>query len=136
MGLDERATKNEQSNIYALARARTQESIERVKKKRKRTKDTYTPESYEEHKAQCRARSKAYAATPEGKEAHRKTAHAWYEAHKHDKAFIERRKKNQARYREKVKADPVKNAARKAYMHDYCAKRYAKQKAELESWKN
>ena len=64
-----------ESNIYAIARARTQESIERVDKKRKRTKDTYTPESYEEHKAQCRARSKAYAATPEGKEAHRKTAH-------------------------------------------------------------
>ena len=30
----------EPSNIYALARARTQESIERVEKKRKRTKDT------------------------------------------------------------------------------------------------
>ena len=43
-----------QPNIYALARARTQESIERVEKKRKRTKDTYSPEAYEEHKAQCR----------------------------------------------------------------------------------
>lgn len=123
------------SNIYALARARTQESIERVEKKRKRTKDTYTPEAYEVHKAQCRARSKAYAATPEGKEAHRKTAHAWYEDHKHDKTFIERRKKNQARYRAKVKADPVKNAARKEYMHDYGVKRYAEKKAELEAWK-
>lgn len=129
-------TKSE-TDIYALARARTQESIERVakKRKRKRTKDTYTPESYEEHKAQCRARSKAYAATPEGKEAHRKTAHAWYEAHKHDKTFIARRKKNQARYRARVKADPKKKAKRKAYMRDYCAKRYAAKKAELEAWK-
>ena len=125
-----------ESNIYAIARARTQESIERVDKKRKRTKDTYTPESYEEHKAQCRARSKAYAATPEGKEAHRKTAHAWYEAHKRDPEYIKRRNENQARYRKKVNADPVKNAARKAYMHDYCAKRYAEKKAELEAWKN
>ena len=125
----------ESLNIYALARARTQESIERVNKKRKRTKDTYTPEAYEEHKAQCRARSKAYAATPEGKEAHRKTAHAWYEAHKHDPEFIKRNNEAQARYRAKVKADPVKNAARKAYMHDYGKKRYARQKAELESWK-
>ena len=129
-------TKSE-TDIYALARARTQESIDRVakKRKRKRTKETYTPEAYEEHKAQCRARSKAYAATPEGKEAHRKTANKWYKEHKHDKKFIERRKKNQARYRAKVKADPVKNAARKAYMKDYCAKRYAKKKTELEAWK-
>lgn len=125
----------DKEDIYALARARTQDSIEREAKKRKRTKDTYKPQSYEEHKAQCRARSKEYAATPEGKEAHRKTAHDWYEAHKHDPEFIERRKKIQARYRKKVKADPVKNAARKAYMQDYCAKRYAKQKAELDSWK-
>ena len=44
-------------------------------------------------------------------------------------------KTNQKRYREKVNADPVKNAARKAYMHDYGVKRYAKQKAELEAWK-
>lgn len=129
----------ETSNIYALARARTQESIERVNKKRKRTKDTYKPQSYEEHKAKCRARSKAYAATPEGKEAHRKTARAWYEAHKHDPEFIKRSKEAHARYRAKVKADPVKNAARKKYMHDYGAKRYAAQKRmeaeSLESWK-
>ena len=36
-----------ETDTYALARARTQESIERVakkrKRKRKRTKDTYTP---------------------------------------------------------------------------------------------
>lgn len=122
-------------SIYAIARRRTQESIERVANKRKRTKETYTHESYEEHKAQCRARSKAYAATPEGKEARRKTAHKWYEEHKHDPEYIKRRNENQARYRKRVKADPVKNAARKAYMKDYCAKRYAKQKAELEEWK-
>ena len=126
----------EQSNIYALARARTQESIERVNKKRKRTKDTYTPEAYEAHKAQCRENARKRAHDPKVIEAHRKTAHAWYEAHKRDPEYIKRRKKNQARYRKKVNADPVKNAARKAYMHDYCAKRYAKQKAELESWKN
>ena len=124
-----------ESNIYALARARTQESIERVNKKRKRTKDTYTPEAYEAHKAQCRENARKRAHDPKVIEAHRKTAHAWYEAHKHDKTYIERRKKNQARYRKKVNADPVKNAARKAYMHDYCAKRYARQKAELEAWK-
>ena len=126
----------EPSNIYALARARTQESIERVNKKRKRTKDTYTPEAYEAHKAQCRENARKRAHDPKVIEAHRKTAHAWYEAHKRDPEYIKRRKKNQARYRKKVNADPVKNAARKAYMHDYCAKRYAKQKAELESWKN
>jgi hypothetical protein len=132
---------NSEKDIYALARARTQESIERVAKKRKRTrtKESYTPEAYEEHKAQCRARSKAYAETPEGKEAHRKTAHAWYEAHKHDPEFIESRKEAQARYRAKVAADPVKNAARKEYMHDYCVKRYAEKKLmeaeSLETWK-
>ena len=125
----------EQSNIYALARARTQESIERVNKKRKRTKDTYTPEAYEAHKAQCRENARKRAHDPKVIEAHRKTAHAWYEAHKRDPEYIKRRKKNQARYRKKVNADPVKNAARKAYMHDYCAKRYARQKAELEAWK-
>lgn len=122
-------------NIYALARARTQESIERVAKKRKRTKDTYKPQSYEEHKARCRDNARKRAHDQKVIEAHRKTAHAWYEAHKHDPDFIERHKKNQARYRAKVKADPVKNAARKAYMHDYGVKRYAAQKAELESWK-
>lgn len=133
-------TKSE-TDIYALARARTQESIERVAKKRprNRTKESYTPEAYEKHKAQCRARSKAYAATSEGKEAHRKTAHAWYEAHKHDKTFIERRKKNQARYRARVNANPTKKAKRKAYMHDYCVKRYAEKKLmeaeSLETWK-
>ena len=126
----------EPSNIYALARARTQESIERVNKKRKRTKDTYTPEAYEAHKAQCRENARKRAHDPKVIEAHRKTAHAWYEAHKRDPEYIKRRKKNQARYRKKVNADPVKNAARKAYMHDYCAKRYARQKAELEAWKN
>ena len=125
----------EPSNIYALARARTQESIERVNKKRKRTKDTYTPEAYEAHKAQCRENARKRAHDPKVIEAHRKTAHAWYEAHKRDPEYIKRRKKNQARYRKKVNADPVKNAARKAYMHDYCAKRYARQKAELEAWK-
>ena len=125
----------EPSNIYALARARTQESIERVDKKRKRTKDTYTPEAYEAHKAQCRENARKRAHDPKVIEAHRKTAHAWYEAHKRDPEYIKRRKKNQARYRKKVNADPVKNAARKAYMHDYCAKRYARQKAELEAWK-
>lgn len=125
----------EPSNIYALARARTQESIERVEKKRKRTKDTYTPEAYEEHKAQCRENARKRANDPKVIEAHRKTARAWYEAHKHDPDFIKRSKENQKRYRAKVKADPVKNAARKAYMHDYCAKRYAEQKAEQESWK-
>ena len=124
-----------ESNIYALARARTQESIERVNKKRKRTKDTYTPEAYEAHKAQCRENARKRAHDPKVIEAHRKTAHAWYEAHKRDPEYIKRRKKNQARYRKKVNADPVKNAARKAYMHDYCAKRYARQKAELEAWK-
>ena len=124
-----------ESNIYALARARTQESIERVDKKRKRTKDTYTPEAYEAHKAQCRENARKRAHDPKVIEAHRKTAHAWYEAHKRDPEYIKRRKKNQARYRKKVNADPVKNAARKAYMHDYCAKRYARQKAELEAWK-
>ena len=125
-----------ESNIYALARARTQESIERVDKKRKRTKDTYTPEAYEAHKAQCRENARKRAHDPKVIEAHRKTAHAWYEAHKRDPEYIKRRKKNQARYRKKVNADPVKNAARKAYMHDYCAKRYAEKKAELEAWKN
>lgn len=128
-------TKSE-TDIYALARARTQESIERVAKKRKRTKDTYTPESYEEHKAQCRENAQKRANDPKVIEAHRKTAHKWYEAHKHDPEYIKRRNENQKRYRKKVKADPVKNAARKVYMHDYCAKRYAKQKAELEAWKN
>lgn len=129
----------EPSNIYALARARTQESIERVNKKRKRTKDTYTPEAYEAHKAQCRENARKRAHDPKVIEAHRKTSHYWYEAHKHDPEFIKRSKENQARYREKVKADPVKNAARKKYMHDYCAKRYAEKKQieaeSLESWK-
>ena len=129
----------EPTNIYALARARTQESIERVEKKRKRTKDTYTPEAYEEHKAQCRENARKRAHDPKVVEAHRKTAHAWYEAHKHDTEFIKRCKENQARYRAKVKADPVKNAARKEYMHDYCVKRYAEKKRmeaeSLESWK-
>ena len=125
-----------ESNIYAIARARTQESIERVDKKRKRTKDTYTPEAYEAHKAQCRENARKRAHDPKVIEAHRKTAHAWYEAHKRDPEYIKRRNENQARYRKKVNADPVKNAARKAYMHDYCAKRYAEKKAELEAWKN
>lgn len=124
-----------ETDTYALARARTQESIERVEKKRKRTKDTYTPEAYEEHKAICRENARKRANDPKVIEAHRKTAHAWYEAHKHDPEYIKRRKENQKRYREKVNADPVKNAARKAYMHDYGVKRYAKQKAELEAWK-
>lgn len=126
----------EPSNIYALARARTQESIERVEKKRKRTKDTYKPQSYEEHKAKCRENARKRAHDPKVIEAHRKTARTWYENHKHDPEFIKRSKEAHARYRAKVKADPVKNAARKAYMHDYCAKRYAEKKAELESWKN
>lgn len=125
----------DKEDIYALARARTQESSERVAKKRKRTKDTYKPQSYEAHKAQCRENARKRAHDPKVIESHRKTAHDWYEAHKHDPEFIERRKKIQDRYRKKVKADPVKNAARKAYMRDYCAKRYAKQKAELDSWK-
>ena len=50
-----------------------------------------------------------------------------------------RRKEAQARYRAKVAADPVKNAARKQYMHDYGVKRYAEKKQmeaeSLESWK-
>lgn len=129
----------EQTNIYALARARTQESIERVEKKRQRTKDTYTPEAYEEHKAQCRENARKRAHDPKVIEARRKTAHAWYEAHKHDPEFIKRRKEAQARFRAKVAADPVKNAARKEYMHDYGVKRYAAQKRmeaeSLESWK-
>ena len=125
----------EPSNIYALARARTQESIERVDKKRKRTKDTYTPEAYEAHKAQCSENARKRAHDPKVIEAHRKAAHTWYEEHKHDPEYIKRRNENQKRYRERVKADPVKNAARKAYMHDYGAKRYARQKAELEAWK-